>query len=94
VMCAGRIVEIAPRHSLMQTPIHPYTKSLLAAVPFPDLDRPLDLAAHKTNGARDTRNWGAQFRDEGEQDALSFADLGEGHLVLARRSADVKELQH
>ncbi|UVC06976.1 ABC transporter ATP-binding protein [Rhizobium sp. TH2] len=94
VMCAGRIVEIAPRHSLMQTPIHPYTKSLLAAVPFPDLDRPLDFAALKTNGARDTRNWGAQFRDEGEQDALSFADLGEGHLVLARRSADVKELQH
>jgi peptide/nickel transport system ATP-binding protein len=94
VMCAGRIVEIAPRHSLMQTPIHPYTKSLLAAVPFPDLDRPLDFAALKTNGARDTRNWGAQFRDEGEPDAMSFADLGEGHLVLARRSADVKELQH
>ncbi|CAN7240150.1 ABC transporter ATP-binding protein [Rhizobium sp. LjRoot254] len=94
VMCAGRIVEIAPRHSLMQTPIHPYTKSLLAAVPFPDLDRPLDFTALKTNGARDIRNWGAQFRNEGEQDALSFADLGEGHLVLARRSADVKELQH
>ena len=94
VMCAGRIVEIAPRHSLMQTPIHPYTKSLLAAVPFPDLDRPLDFEALKINGARETRNWGAQFRDEGEQDAMSFADLGDGHLVLARRSADVKELQH
>jgi len=93
VMCGGRIVEIAPRHALMQSPVHPYTKSLLAAVPFPDLDRPLDFESLRTNGARDTRNWGAQYRDdEGGKDAMSLADLGDGHLVLARRSADAGEL--
>jgi peptide/nickel transport system ATP-binding protein len=86
-------VEIAPRHALMQSPVHPYTKSLLAAVPFPDLDRPLDFESLRTNGARDTRNWGAQYRDdEGGKDAMSLADLGDGHLVLARRSADAGEL--
>ncbi len=35
VMCKGRIVEIAPREIILRDPVHPYTKSLLAAVPFP-----------------------------------------------------------
>ena len=93
VMCGGRIVEIAPREILMRAPVHPYTKSLLAAVPFPDLDRPLDFSILNPSGASDKRTWGKQFSDEGEADALSTADLGDGHLVLARRSADVRELR-
>ena len=43
VMCRGRIVEMAPREALFQNPVHPYTRALLAAVPDPDLDRPLDF---------------------------------------------------
>ena len=45
VMCAGRLVEIAPRDLLFKRPVHPYTRALLAAVPSPDLDHPLDFAA-------------------------------------------------
>jgi peptide/nickel transport system ATP-binding protein len=93
VMCGGRIVEIAPRQALMQAPVHPYTKALLAAVPFPDLDRPLDFATLNTKGAADRRNWAAAFRDDEAADALSPADLGGGHLVLARRGVDARELQ-
>ncbi|WP_324769550.1 ABC transporter ATP-binding protein [Pokkaliibacter plantistimulans] len=44
VMCHGQLVEVAPREVLFSNPRHPYTRALLAAVPYADLDRPLDFA--------------------------------------------------
>ncbi|PDT52917.1 MULTISPECIES: ABC transporter ATP-binding protein [Sinorhizobium] len=93
VMCSGRIVELAPREVLMRNPVHPYTKSLLAAVPYPDLDRKLDFDALQASGCSDQRQWGVQFSDGGEENALFPADLGGGHYVLARKSADARELR-
>ena len=36
VMFMGEIVEIGPRAAIFESPQHPYTKRLMAAVPVPD----------------------------------------------------------
>ncbi|HMF67476.1 MAG TPA: ABC transporter ATP-binding protein [Phyllobacterium sp.] len=93
VMCGGRIVEIAPREIILRDPVHPYTRSLLAAIPFPDLDRPLDFNTLRAGGASDKQAWGPQFAGDGDSETLAPTDLGGGHLVLARRNADARELR-
>ena len=39
VMHHGRILELAPTKVLFSRPVHPYTKSLLSAIPIPDPER-------------------------------------------------------
>ncbi len=36
VMYLGRIVEIGPSQAIISSPIHPYTESLISAIPMPD----------------------------------------------------------
>ncbi len=90
VMCQGRIVELAPRSVLFRKPVHPYTRSLLAAVPFPDLDRPLDYATLSLAGASDDSAWPDVFRKAASSAPLVPVQVGEGHMVLANRTGQLQ----
>ena len=93
VMCRGRLVEVAPREVLFREPIHSYTRSLLAAVPYPDLARPLEFDTLRLEGASDMSAWEPQFRAGDDVASLKHIEVAPGHIVLARDQVDVGELR-
>ncbi len=78
VMCKGHLVELATREQLFENPIHPYTRSLLAAVPHPDPSKPLDFAALDGASGSDADQWPAQYA---LNQTTEFRDMGNGHFV-------------
>ena len=78
VMCRGRLVELAPRDVLFRNPHHPYTKTLLSAVPEPDPNRRLDLTGLIDGRASEPANWPAPYTI-GVNHHLELVDLGFGH---------------
>ncbi len=91
VMCAGRLVEVAGREALFTRPVHPYTQTLLAAVPEPDPSYRLDFEALMEGKASDPAAWPHPFVvDDHGGDMMH--DLGGGHFVRARAAANLQEL--
>jgi peptide/nickel transport system ATP-binding protein len=70
---------------LFRKPLHPYTRGLLAAVPYPDIHRKLDLAAVLEGAARMPAQWPAPYDWVG--DAGELVDVGDGHFVRMRDAA-------
>ena len=82
VMCAGRIVEIAPRGVLFRDPVHPYTQSLIAAIPTPDPQHRLDFERLIEGRASNPAAWPEPFRrTPGEP--MPLIEMSPGHYVAA-----------
>lgn len=71
VMNAGKIIELAESEELYSNPIHPYTKSLLDAVPIPDPKFESNRLLNKNIEQRDF-----QFKDG------VLTEISDGHWVL------------
>jgi peptide/nickel transport system ATP-binding protein len=82
VMCAGRIVELAPRRLLARNPIHPYTRTLYNAVPAPDLEHRLDFAQLLEEKSSRPDLWPPPFRRDAER-RPDLIPVGGGHYVQA-----------
>jgi len=82
VMCDGRLVELAPRDALFRRAVHPYTRTLLAAVPNPDPDRRLDF--RRIMAAREARpqDFPEPFALAGDQ-PHRLIEVEPGHYVRA-----------
>ncbi|WP_338753567.1 ABC transporter ATP-binding protein [Bacillus sp. FJAT-52991] len=72
VMYFGKLVELAPSDVLYEKPLHPYTKSLLSAIPLPDPD-------YERNRVRKTYN--SSMHQYTEADDVQMREISPGHFV-------------
>ena len=90
VMYFGRLVEIGPARDVLSAPGHPYTASLLRAVPVPDPTRRLRPEAGKVVPEARQRNHGAPEASQRSDEIPSLLDPPSGcpfhpRCHLARR---------
>ncbi|MFB0918576.1 MAG: ABC transporter ATP-binding protein [Clostridiaceae bacterium] len=78
VIHLGRIVELAETEKLFEHPLHPYTKSLLSAIPLPDprLERKKVLQKYDPS----VHNYDA--------DPPKWVEIEPGHFVLANAAEE------
>ena len=83
VMYFGKMVELATSEELFKNPMHPYTRSLLSAIPLPD-------PIYEKSRQRITYNPLAEH--DYTEDKPSFREVSPGHFVMCNE-AEFKKYQ-
>ena len=80
VIYKGRVMEIAETEELFKYPLHPYTKSLMSAIPIPDpiLEKQKKLFVYDPS-----------MHDYSEEQP-QLVDIGNGHMVFGN-SAEIEK---
>ncbi len=81
VMYFGKMVELADSEELFRHPLHPYTKSLLSAIPLPD-------PVYEKQRTRITYNPLAEH--DYSVDQPSFREIAPGHFVYCNDAEEAK----
>ncbi len=84
VMYFGKMVELADSDELFKNPLHPYTKSLLSAIPLPD-------PVYEKQRTRIIYNPIAEH--DYSVDAPSFREVAPGHFVQCNDAEEAKYKQ-
>ncbi len=84
VMYFGKMVELADSDELFKNPLHPYTRSLLSAIPLPD-------PVYEKQRSRIHYNPLAEH--DYSTDKPSFREIAPGHFVYCNDAEEVKYKQ-
>ncbi|MDO5738310.1 MAG: ATP-binding cassette domain-containing protein [Eubacteriales bacterium] len=84
VMYFGKIVELADSEELFHHPLHPYTKSLLSAIPYPD--------PHYER-RRQRRTYSPLLEHDYTFDKPEMIEITPGHFIYCNEAERVKYLE-